>query len=114
MVTKEFLAKVDMARLKKAAEGLKAGTLDVLLEGRNEGAVWGLVSNGEEKVYSVQVAWGSSSCSCPDYVFRHAICKHALALALTAINHPEERPSGGERKPDLRLARVRSGAEMCA
>lgn len=108
MITQEFLAKVDMARLARAAKGLESGELDVLIEGRNEGAVWGLVRNGGEKVYSVQVAHGSSSCSCPDYAFRHTICKHSLALALYAIQHPEE-PQ--ERKPDLRLARVRTEAE---
>ena len=115
VITTDFLAKVDMARLKKAAQGLESGTMQVLIEGRDESAVWGLVRTGEEKAYSVQVANGYASCSCPDWSFRHRhgheVCKHALALALYAINHPEEYPSEGERKPDLRLTRVRSEAE---
>jgi uncharacterized Zn finger protein len=108
MITQAFLAKVDLARLQKAARGLQAGTLQVLLEGRTDGAVWGLVRNGEEKVYSVQVAGDAASCSCPDSTFRKTICKHALALALYAIDHPED-PT--ERKPDLSLRKMRSEAE---
>jgi uncharacterized Zn finger protein len=109
LITEGFLAKVDLARLKKAAQGLQAGTLQVLIEGRNEIAVWGLVRNGEEKVYSVQVAGDAASCSCPDYLFRKAICKHALSLALYAIDHPDD-PI--ERKPDLSLRKRRSTAEI--
>jgi len=108
VITTEFLARVDMARLKKAAQGLESGTMQVLIEGRDENAVWGLVRPGEDRVYGVQVAHGYASCSCPDFAFRHAICKHALALALYAIEYNEE-PK--ERKPDLRLTRVRSEAE---
>jgi len=109
IITTDFLAKVDLARLKKAAQGLETGTLQVLLEGRTESAVWGLVRNGEDTVYTVQVAHGYASCSCPDYTFRRAICKHALALALYAIDHPEE-PT--ERKPDLSLRKRRSTEEL--
>jgi uncharacterized Zn finger protein len=105
LITEDFLAKVDLARLKKAAQGLQAGTLQVLIEGRNESAVWGLVRNGEDTVYTVQIAHGSASCSCPDYAFRRVICKHALSLALYAIDHPDDRK---ERKPDLSLRKRRS------
>jgi uncharacterized Zn finger protein len=75
--------------------------------------VWGLVRNGEDKVYSVQVAHGSASCSCPDFAYRHTICKHALALALYAIQHPEEQPQEGEHKPNLKRARVRTEELYC-
>jgi uncharacterized Zn finger protein len=108
MITQAFLAKVDMARLQKAARGLQAGTLQVPIEGRTDGAVWGLVRNGEDTVYTVHVAGDAASCSCPDHMFRRALCKHALALCLYAIEHPEE---GEEKKPDLRLRKMRSEAE---
>jgi hypothetical protein len=81
VVTADLSAKVDMARLTKAARGLKSGELDVLIEGRNESVVWGLVKSGQDKVYSVQVAHGGASCSCPDWAYRHRhgvdVCKHA-------------------------------------
>jgi len=111
MITQAFLAKVDLARLQKAAHGLQSGTMDVLIERRTDGAVWGLVRNGEEKVYSVHVAGDAASCSCPDYMFRRALCKHALALCLYAIDHPEE---GAERTPDLSLRKRRSATDMDA
>ena len=69
--------------------------------------MWGLVRNGSGLVYSVQVAHGYASCSCPDWAFRHrhgmAVCKHGLALALTAT---PEKPREVEHRPNLKLARV--------
>ena len=113
-ITQEFLAHVDLARLQRAARGLQDGSLDVVVEGQDEGAVWGLVRNGSDKVYSVQVAHGYASCSCPDWAYRHrhgmAVCKHGLALALTATqDHPQEQPLERKHRPNLKLARVREG-----
>jgi len=107
-ITQEFLSNVDLARLQRAARGLQDGSLNVLVEGQNEGAVWGLVRNGSDKVYSVQVAHGFASCSCPDWAYRHrhgmAVCKHGLALALMA-----GQDKGQDREPDLKLAGVQEG-----
>jgi hypothetical protein len=112
IVTQDFLAKVDMVRLRKAAQRLESSTMQVLIEGRSEGAVWGLVRNGEEKVYSTQIAHGYASCNCPDWAYRGSKqgvpCKHSLALALYALQHPDE---PGERTPDLSLRKVRSEGE---
>ena len=70
-ITNEFLANIDMARLQRAVRGLEEGTLSVVLNGQTEGAVWGQVRNGGGKAYSVQVAHGFASCSCPDWAYRH-------------------------------------------
>ncbi len=97
-ITNDFLAAIDMARSQRAALGLEDGTLCVVLNGQDEGAVWGQVTNGDSKAYSVQVAHGYASCSCPDWAYRHRdgleACKHALALAFTAA---KQQSRGDER-----------------
>ncbi len=132
-ITQEFMDNMDLGRLQRAARGLQDGSLNVVVEGQDEDAVWGLVRNGGDKCYSVQVAHGYASCECPDWSFRHQhglnACKHALALVLAAVREqPREgecdhkAPYGSvtgcekcgskylhEGEPNLKLARVREG-----
>ena len=116
MVAKEILEKVaqaDQERTLRAIQGLTSGTCQVTLTAQSEQEVSGTVMNGNSKAYSVTVGSdGFYACSCPDFAHRKAICKHMVALALYAIQNPQEKI---QQKPlgrlGLKLARVRSETE---
>jgi len=79
------------------------------LKRRSEGEIRGFVRNGDGKEYGVACTEGESFCSCKDSLYRGTACKHSVALALYVIRNPHEQPQEGERKPNLKLARVREG-----
>src|SRR5437764_1232715 len=108
MVTQAVLATVEKGRLAKAAEGYAAGAYAVTLAAQSQAEIRGFVANGDGKQYGVVLTAARAFCSCPDSMFRHTVCKHAVVLALHAIRTPkaeakEERPVG------LKLERVRPG-----
>src|SRR5262244_1448126 len=98
MVTQAILAKVDGPRLQKAVEGLVSGAYIVSVTEQGETEVRGFVANGDGKQYGVVLTEEHAFCSCPDAMYRKAVCKHAAALALHVIRAPkveaeeEERP----------------------
>ncbi len=108
MVAREILAKVgqaDSERTLKAVQGLTSGTYQVTVTLQDEWRVSGVVANGRSYDVSVGVD-GFFACSCADFAYRHAICKHVVMLTMVAT---QEQPQEGERKPNLKLARVREG-----
>ena len=85
----DVLATIDPSRLVRAAQGLEDGSYEVTLTSQGEGYVSGYVANGTQ--YGVNLRDGESSCSCPDSMYRHTVCKHQALLALWLIRHPEAR-----------------------
>lgn len=114
MVATMVLAKVDGKRLQKAVEGLVSGAYEVTVTRLSEGEIRGMVRNGDGVEYGVTLTEGESFCSCKDTLYRGTTCKHQVALALYAIRNPQEQPTEGERKPNLRLAKVRNGFAAAA
>ena len=109
MVATTVLAKVDGKRLQKAVEGLVGGAYEVKVTRHSEGEIRGMVRNGDGKEYGVALTEGESFCSCKDALYRGTACKHSVALALYVIRNPQEHPQEGERKPNLKLAKVWEG-----
>ncbi len=110
MVATTVLAKVDGKRLQKAVDGMVSGAYEVKVTRHSEGGIRGFVRNGDGKEYGVALTEGEQGfCSCPDALYRASICKHQVALALYVIRNPQEQPQEGERKPNLKLAKVREG-----
>jgi len=111
MVAKEILesiAKAGQERTLKAVQGLTSGTYQVSITWQDEWRVSGVVANG--KAYDVSVGVdGFFACSCADFAYRQAICKHVVMLALYAGSHPQKQPLEEKHMPNLKLARVREG-----
>ena len=111
MVAKEILARVaeaDSERTLRAIQGLTSGVYTVRVARQTECEVQADVANGDGKTYFVTLATTGCRCSCPDFIYKNRSnrpCKHAVLLALYAIQQPQE----GEHKADLRLTKVRPG-----
>ena len=112
MVATTVLQKVDGKRLQKAVEGLVSGAYTITVTARGEEKVSGYVVNGDGKEYGVVLTQGQTFCGCPDAMYRGVTCKHMVILALNVIRNPQERPQGGEHRPNLKLARVRTTVEL--
>src|SRR2546428_990082 len=110
MITTHILAKVDPQRLLRATEGLVSGAYTITVTGQSEAEIRGFVANGDGKEYGVVLNEGHAFCSCPDAMYRGAVCKHAVALALYVIRTPKvrtEEEENEELKPvDLKLAKT--------
>jgi uncharacterized Zn finger protein len=109
MVAISVIQRVDAKRLQKGVEGLMGRAYEVRVTRHSEGEVRGFVRNGDGKEYGCTLTEATTFCSCKDALYRSTTCKHCVALALYVIRNPQGEPSEGERKPDLRLARVREG-----
>jgi uncharacterized Zn finger protein len=107
-IATQILAKVDGKRLQKAVEGMVSGAYEVKVTRHSEGEIRGFVRNGDGKQYGVALG-EQGFCSCPDALYHASTCKHQVALALYVIRNPKDQPQEGERKPNLKLARVREG-----
>jgi predicted nucleic acid-binding Zn finger protein len=83
--------KIIPERLQRAVSGLADGTLTVNLTGQSETEVKGFVVNGDGKQYGVALTAERAFCSCPDSMFRHSICKHAVSLALHVLRERQDR-----------------------
>ena len=90
-----ILSKAESARLLKATEGLCTGTYYITVARRSVEDLHGVVRNEQGAEYRVTVWAGWVVCSCPDSRHRAAVCKHAIALVLYAIRHPENLLQGG-------------------
>lgn len=101
---------IDTERLIRGTCALADGSMSVTLTRQGNREVRGSVVNGDGKRYDVVLTPERAFCDCPDSRFRHAICKHAVALALTVLQTPAVEVE--ERKPDLRLRRMRTTDEL--
>src|SRR5713101_4674144 len=121
MIATQILAKVEKGRLQKAVEGLVSGAYTITLASQTEAEIRGFVANGDGKEYGVVLSEGHAFCSCPDAMYRKAVCKHATVLALhvirtpTAEAKPAETEAGPEERPvNLKLGKVRKGFAFSA
>jgi SWIM zinc finger len=89
MVATQILAKVEAGRLQKAVEGLVSGAYAITVAQQTETEIRGFVANGDGQEYGVVLSEGQSFCGCKDAIYRHGICKHAVALALHVIRTPQ-------------------------
>ena len=85
MVTQSILAQVEKGRLAKAVEGYTTNAYNVTVTEQSEAEVRGFVANGDGKQYAVVLTETRAFCSCPDAMYRKAVCKHAVVLALRTI-----------------------------
>ncbi len=67
------------ARLERAAQGLREGTLTLRARVGNAYFVFSARSGRE---YCVIDVGGTLHCSCPDFQRRHVTCKHAYAVMM--------------------------------
>ncbi len=74
------IERVSKERLQRAVSGLVSGEYEVVVIRREEGYVAGYVKNGNS--YDVTLTDTITSCSCPDSMYRHQVCKHQAMLAL--------------------------------
>lgn len=96
------LTYAEPGRLSKALTGLQDGSLHISVTFRTEAEMRAEVTNGDGQPYAVVLTPQRAFCGCKDAQYRqgkvcsedsplllHA-CKHALALALWALQHPQE------------------------
>ena len=83
--TATVFAKAQDARFHKAIEGVRKGNYHVALTLRGDEEIRGLVKTAEGKAYGCTLTPSGSFCSCPDALYRGAICKHAVVLAIVAL-----------------------------
>ncbi len=104
------LQNVTTERLQKAVNAIADASLTITFTRQTEAEIRAFVRNGAGKEYGVTLTEAGTFCSCPDALYRGVTCKQATALALTVLRMPQaqEEPTE-ERKPDLRLAKVRPG-----
>jgi hypothetical protein len=81
-------------RLQKAVCGLADGTLTVTLTRTSKAEIRGLVRNGKGAEYGVALTASLTACSCKDALYRGVVCKHAVALALSALRPPKATAEG--------------------
>lgn len=111
MIATTIIAKVEESRLQKGVEGLTAGAYKITLALQTEAEIRGFVANGDGQEYGVVLSEQQAFCSCKDAIYRHGICKHAVALALHTIRNPKVETREEEPKPlNLKLAKVRHWA----
>jgi uncharacterized Zn finger protein len=114
MITHSILATVEKGRLQKAVEGLVSGAYTITVTGQSEAEVSGFVANGDGKQYGVVLTAARAFCSCPDSMFRHTVCKHAVVLALHVIRTPKAQAVEEERPISLSLVKTRKGFAFAA
>ncbi len=89
-----------------------SGAYTIALASQTEAEIRGFVANGDGKEYGVVLTEGQAFCSCPDAMYRKAVCKHATILALHVIRTPkaEAKEEKEEVRPvNLKLAKTRPG-----
>lgn len=114
MVTQTILATVEKGRLQKAVEGLVSGAYAITVASQSEAEIRGFVANGDGKQYGVVLTEGHAFCSCPDAMYRKAVCKQAVVLALHVIRTPKAEAKEEEQPVNLKLTKTRPGWQACA
>ncbi len=87
------IATTDKERLARAASGLADGSITLTIIHQDASEVRALVMNGDGKEYTAVITTHDSLCGCKDWLYRGrkvGPCKHLAALALYAIQHPDE------------------------
>jgi hypothetical protein len=84
-VSVRILATVPVDRLQKAVNALVDASLTVTLTRQTEAEIRALVKNSGGTDYGVTLTASDTFCSCPDALYRGAICKHAAAVALFVL-----------------------------
>ena len=112
MAVSRILSQVEGQRLVKATESVINGAYSIRLLARSEEEIRGFVTNGDGKEYGVVLTEAKAFCSCRDAMFRNAVCKHAVILALHTIRNPQteaetEAKDETPRPFNLKLAKVR-------
>ena len=113
MIATQILATVEAGRLARAADGLATGAYRLNLVEQTEQEIRGFVTNGNGTTYGAVLRDGQPFCSCPDAMYRKALCKHAVILALHVIRNPQpascvtEAPQEEARPINLKLRKVR-------
>ena len=113
-ISATILATVEKGRLAKAVDGYTAGAYTIIVTGQSKAEVSGFVANGDGQQYGVVLTPNRVFCSCPDSMFRHTICKHAVVLTLHVIRTPKAEAKAEERPVNLKLGRVRPGFVFAA
>ncbi len=107
-VIERVAGRVSGERLQRAVSGLVSGEYQVTVTRQEEGYVAGYVKNGRE--YGVTLTDTMTTCSCPDSMYRHQVCKHQAMLAMYLIQLAQDKPrEEEEHRPNLKLAKVREG-----
>jgi hypothetical protein len=121
MIATTVLAKVEAGRLQKAVEGLVSGAYTITLASQSDAEIRGFVANGDGKEYGVVLSESNAYCGCKDAMYRHGVCKHAVALALHVIRNPKEETTAVETTAEptaqpfnLKLGKVRKGFAFSA
>jgi uncharacterized Zn finger protein len=106
------LRQIPPDRFQKAVNCLADGSLAVTITSQSDTVIQATARSSSGKDYSLSLAAAGASCSCPDFLFRHAVCKHGVALALAVLRLPQpptepaESPEP-EQPVNLRLGKVR-------
>ena|SRR5437867_1202347 len=104
------LQHVSTDRLQRAVTALAEKSLTVTVTRQTETEIRAHVKNGEGKEYGVTLTETGAFYSCPDALYRGVACKHATVVALSVLRLPQgEQAQEPERRPDLKLTRVRPG-----
>src|SRR5262245_19730275 len=105
-----ILQQVAPERFQKAVAGLADGSLAVTITRQTDMAIYGLAKNSKGQEYNLSLAASGASCSCPDALFRHSVCKHGVALALAVLRlpNPEAESQESQQPVNLRLGKVRT------
>ena len=88
MIATTILAKAEGQRLERAVHGLVHNAFSITPTVQTASEIRGFVKNGDGEEYGLVLSEEQSFCSCKDSVFRHTVCKHAVALALHTIRNP--------------------------
>jgi len=113
MITTTILATVEPGRLQKAVNSFVTGAYTITPTAQTETEVRGYVKNGDGHQYGVVLTEGQAFCSCPDAMYRKAVCKHAVALALHVIRTAKADVEE-ERPVNLSLGKARRGFAFSA
>jgi hypothetical protein len=117
MIATSILQQVEPSRLLKATEGLVHNAYQITVTEQSEAELRGFVMNDDGKEYGVVLTEAKAFCSCRDAMFRHAVCKHAVILALHTIRNPQTEAEAQDETPrpfNLKLAKVRPSAAVSA
>ena len=84
-----LLRESTIERHNRASRGLQDGSMTVTLTRRTESEIRALVTNGDHVEYGVTLTEHGPFCSCKDALYRGAICKHSVAVALFCLQQQD-------------------------
>ena len=121
MIATTIISTVEAGRLQKAVAGLVSGAYTITLASQFETELRGFVANGDGEEYGVVLSESNAYCGCKDAMYRHGICKHAVAVALHVIRNSKGETTAVETKAELaeqpvnlKLGKVRKGFAFSA